>query len=338
MERNLFRYFLRIFGIGWVGVDLFFVLSGFLIGGILLDAKSSDKYFKTFYLRRIHRIFPLYYASLTLYILILVCGLYLGASRLESSSVDLVRVPRYLLYIQNWSASGSPFEYFWLGPTWSLAVEEQFYLVAPVLIRFLSVRSLTTVLVGTVLVAPLLRLLTFLFAPHGSIFAVNSTPCRADDLAMGMLGAVAVRSEWFWTFQERHPRFISRACFTLGLGMLGWLWWLLHPMIPSTVSFGLSWVGLFCLSLILTALTHPAGFVGRFARWRFLRRAGTLSYCIYIIHFPLNLLLHKMVEKFDVWNGLLLSLAAAGLTWGIASLSWRYFEKPLVQRGHSYSY
>ena len=166
MERNLFRYFLRIFGIGWVGVDLFFVLSGFLIGGILLDAKSSDKYFKTFYLRRIHRIFPLYYAWLALYILILVCGLYLGASRLESSSVDLVRVPRYLLYIQNWSASGSLFEYFWLGPTWSLAVEEQFYLVAPVLIRFLSVRSLTTVLVGTVLVAPLLRLLTFLFPPR----------------------------------------------------------------------------------------------------------------------------------------------------------------------------
>jgi peptidoglycan/LPS O-acetylase OafA/YrhL len=136
---GLLYHFAQIFRLGWSGVDLFFVLSGFLIGGILLDARSTSNVFRTFYTRRIHRILPIYYVLIAVYL----TGSYAVAKWNLLGSAPYVENPlhpvAYFLFLQNIvKASPSPFYHYLVSPTWSLAVEEQFYLIAPFLIGYLS--------------------------------------------------------------------------------------------------------------------------------------------------------------------------------------------------------
>jgi peptidoglycan/LPS O-acetylase OafA/YrhL len=125
------HHFLSALSVGWSGVDLFFVLSGFLIGGILLDSRNSSQYFKTFYVRRIHRILPIYYAWIAIYVLIVGANIYLARGRSAVTGQELRVVPVYFFFLQNMIYSPSPFQWKWFAVTWSLAVEEQFYLLAP---------------------------------------------------------------------------------------------------------------------------------------------------------------------------------------------------------------
>jgi peptidoglycan/LPS O-acetylase OafA/YrhL len=341
-EHTVFAKLVRGFGFGWAGVDLFFVLSGFLIGGILLEARNSDRYFKTFYARRIYRIFPLYYLWLLLYLVFLLGGIVLARWPQMFRAEDLLRFPRYLFFLQNLFSQNSVLELTWLAPTWSLAVEEQYYLVAPLLVRFLPTRTLTRFLLATVLVAPVLRALTNSFVPHGHLFATFWMPCRADNLAMGMLGAVAVRSNSFQEFLRAHPRFLFRAFLLLGTGLLCVMPWFFRPQNEISLTVGLSCLAAFWLSLLLLVFYHPSGILGRIFRWKFLVRAGALSYCIYLIHSTVNVYLHSVLfhdlPRMDNWKGILITAVSALLTWGIASFSWQFFEKPLLRRGHHYSY
>jgi len=178
----------RLFIMGWTGVDLFFVLSGFLIGGILLDARNSPCYFKTFYCRRFFRIIPIYYLWIVLYVvLIAVAGNTI--MRLSNSGVRPPLGPgigSYFLFLQNlvslplFGLAGA-----WFGHLWSLAVEEQFYLAAPLVVRFTDVRYLKWILGGLVMCVPLLRmfLLRVLHVVDSQVAVLVF--CRADALAIG---------------------------------------------------------------------------------------------------------------------------------------------------------
>src|SRR5271163_4433997 len=157
---------------GWMGVDLFFVLSGFLITEILVDTKKSEGYFKNFYARRCLRIWPLYYAAL-LFMFVIVPSLRPS----EAHTVfDARSAPwwSYLFFIQNFlvpipsSATGL------LGVTWSLAVEEQFYLVWPLVVRFFNARQLCKIAITVVCVSPALR---FYLSLHG-VNIYSNTLCR----------------------------------------------------------------------------------------------------------------------------------------------------------------
>lgn len=335
---------LTVLSIGWSGVDLFFVLSGFLIGGILMDAREAPNYFRTFYLRRVHRILPVYYLWILLYGVLVGGAMWLLPGRFGVGSQDLLQIPLYLLFLQNLHYSLTPFQWTWFNVTWSLAVEEQFYLLAPPLIRFLSIRRITWVLAATIGLAPLLRLLVFrsLAPPLGSYAAVLTMPCRADALAFGIFLAMAWRKEEFRAFLDGHRLLLQRVLLALLLGVAGLLWWLVRPTNGVMISVGYTWLAAFYSCLVLLVLAQKQGWVGGVMRWGVLRGLGVISYCVYIVHETLNLLAHQLLlhgrpEVYD-FKGVGVTLLSLVLTLVVASLSWRYFEKPLIRRGHGYSY
>src|ERR1700693_6110825 len=139
------------------GIGRFLVLSGFLIGGILLQVRDSPNYFKTFYARRFFRIIPLYYAwILTYMVLSIFAGNFLSTRVGSVQKID-ISILAHFLFLQNFrDFLKSTVSFWWFSSTWSLAVEEQFYLVAPLLVRYLPKRALTLVLGLVTLGAPVL--------------------------------------------------------------------------------------------------------------------------------------------------------------------------------------
>ena len=140
---------LRALAITWSGVDLFFVLSGFLIVGILLDAKGGDAYFSTFYMRRACRIVPLYLLMVSIFAVVTTWQLH------TSDFLFKEELPlwSYFTFTQNFFMHGRGFGPHWLGVTWSLAIEEQFYLVVPLLVHWLDRKKLLAMFLFLILAA-----------------------------------------------------------------------------------------------------------------------------------------------------------------------------------------
>jgi peptidoglycan/LPS O-acetylase OafA/YrhL len=333
---------LQLFQVGWTGVDLFFVLSGFLIGGILLDAREAPHYFRAFYMRRVYRILPVYYVWTLMYGALVGGAVLFFPGRFGVGAADLVRVPVQALFLQNFFIEMRPFAWMWFLVTWSLAVEEQFYLLAPPLIRFLSKRKLAIVLGATIVVAPFLRYAVFCYWAPGTYAAAYLMPCRADSLAWGVLLALGWRNKAFLEYLEEHRTVVQGVLFALALGFGGLLWWFLRPISVVSVTIGYTVLGMFYSCLVAVALSQKEGWVAGVMRWKWLGALGTISYCVYVIHLAFNLLGHMLVfhggPRIYNLNGVAVTLVALGATLGVASVSWKYFEKPLVGRGHGYSY
>jgi len=176
---------------GWLGVDLFFVLSGFLITGILVDTKSNQGYFRNFYARRTLRIFPLYFAYLAAVFLILPVLPRIAAWQAETPFDTQLWFWSYLcnlvISLRGWGASPQL-----VSDTWSLAVEEQFYLIWPAVVLLSSRRTLVGICLACIVGAIAFR--TGLRLAHVPWVAnVVLTPARMDSLTMGALVALAVR-------------------------------------------------------------------------------------------------------------------------------------------------
>jgi len=317
--------------LSWSGVDLFFVLSGFLIGGILLDAKESPRYFQTFYLRRLYRILPLY----LLFIAIFVAGTY----RVGSDSPPALReifnrdIPlwSFPLFLQNFffvlrHTYGST----WMATSWSLAVEEQFYLLLPFLIRRLSTRHLTRFLVGAVVFAPVLRIVLQQFGDYG-LACYTMLPCRADSLGCGVLIALAARDRTVWQWLCTHRRYIYTCFLIFSVGAALWTvrdFWLMAQI-------GYSWMAGLYASLLLLVLAKPSRIEQFVFRNWVLVKLGTVAYAVYLFHAGILRLYHCW------WFGALPSvhnLATLGVTalalvtvLILAGASWRALESPLLQ-------
>ena len=192
------RLVIEMLKTGRYGVDLFFVLSGFLITGILYDAKGDKHYFRNFYARRTLRIFPLYYCVLL--IAFVIAPLFVHWT--SNGERQVVHNQAWLwLYMGNVKNSFVGPEFFQqdrlrMGHFWSLAIEEQFYLVWPLLILLLNRRSAMIACVGLIVGAPLLRIgrMSGLPYPKGLFAAIYFTFCKLDTLALGALMALAARS------------------------------------------------------------------------------------------------------------------------------------------------
>jgi peptidoglycan/LPS O-acetylase OafA/YrhL len=167
---------------GWTGVNLFFVLSGFLITSILLESRDRERYFRNFYGRRALRIWPVYV------LVLLVCYLnapwFVGLPVLEAFRT----APwwAYLLFLQNLFRLTLPPS---IGPTWSLAIEEQYYFLWAPVVRFLRQPwSLAVLLVSALISAPLLRL------SHFAWITPTHTLTHIDGIAMGSLLAIGLHT------------------------------------------------------------------------------------------------------------------------------------------------
>ncbi len=329
----MFRVHEALF-LSWGGVDLFFVLSGFLIGGILLDARESSNYFSTFYMRRIHRIFPVYFLWLALFVIGLMAAAPLHWLPLDDIFNRQIPLWSYPVFLQNvYMAHRQAWGGRWMTITWSLAVEEQFYLLLPIAIRYLRPRTVTALTVAAIATAPLLRLA---LAHTGNIYYGPYTllPCRADALGFGVLIAIAARNERAWGWLERHRGRLYGALVLLGLGCV---YFSVRQRFVYTL--GLTWIDAFCSVVLLLALVRP----GKMERLAFqappLVRLGTIAYSVYLLHQGVNSLVFLAFFKSEpVITGYRM-LAAPALSLAIvvalAIASWVVIERPLIRRARA---
>ncbi|MGO9639774.1 MAG: acyltransferase family protein [Candidatus Acidiferrales bacterium] len=347
--RRAYAFPERFATLGWSGVDLFFVLSGFLIGGILLDARGSPDYFKTFYARRVFRILPIYYAWIAAYILAMALAGRFLETRLPGGAAweTWSSMAAQILFLQNFRtlAYSSAIGATWFQPTWSLAIEEQFYLIAPAVVRFLTRRRLYLFLGFVILSAPLLRLYLHyrlpIYKPGVLSFAYMLMPCRADALALGILAALLWRNRSFRDWLGEHGRMLSvaAAVFFVGVAALGE--WAPDCSSLAEQSAGYTWLAIFYALVLLLVLSKPRGWLAGFTRIGWLRELGKVSYCMYLIHLAVGSfcgMLFGILRRTGSGRSLASNCVAIVLTYAIARVSWACFENPLLQKGHKYKY
>lgn len=297
----------------WMGVDLFFVLSGFLITGILIDLKHRDLrgYFAHFYERRARRILPPYL------LLLAVVSLVFGVSWVRA----------WFLYfgLMNYVVLFPPARFLPLVPLWSLGVEEQFYLIWPFLVYFVSEKRLPYVLGAMLALAPVLRVAAIPYDwTHQLVY--KGTPFRMDCLAMGAL----------LTFAWRMKRETIRRYGWLGLipmGLTPFVMLALNRLGGFSTMDGTWKSNIFTYEIALVAVTGAMVWAlgGRYAgilNVRALRYLGRISYTFYLIHLSALLLIGRYVAN-------QMEVAALGMAASIAyaTLSWIWIERPLLRRG-----
>ena len=309
---------------GRIGVDLFFVLSGFLITGILLDSKGSRNYFRNFYMRRALRIWPLYY--LILIIAFVALPLALPGMREWTSR----QWPHFVFYIQNLRLN--PRLPAALAPTWSLAVEEQFYMTWPLLVFLLGRRALHWTLLSAIGFSLALRITGFeLHAPLE--FIHNFTLSRLDPIAFGCLAALWMRAPG--CTPDLWRRWSVRA---IWIGLSGMLvcriLWNDQSTVVSYPFMALGFTGLLGIALVADAKKSRWG---RFLVNPCLRYTGKISYGLYLIHMPLFICWRNFVvdRNLPLQGSILGNLSSAAIQFGLAFLlailSWRMFESPLLR-------
>lgn len=316
------------------GVDLFFVLSGFLIGGILMDHRESGAYYRTFYARRVLRIFPIYFALL----LIFAVSILLGAhGPLFDGPIPMFA---YVTMTQNYFMSHfDTYGALWLGATWSLAVEEQFYLGFPLIIRRARV-PLPWLFVAGIVGAPALRIACY-YHYHNDFAADTWLPCRLDDLCWGALIAYAMRSPRSWTALKHRRRQLWGAFAILVAAPT-----LLDAALARDVGFHMSMWGHTTLALLyacflLVVVVDAGTDATRFLRQPVLRYLGQISYATYLVHGIVLAAFFQIVNRGTALDSLAdvsVVLAALFVTLIIAALSYRYFERPALRLGRRFIY
>jgi peptidoglycan/LPS O-acetylase OafA/YrhL len=317
-------HLVKIGGYGWTGVDLFFVLSGFLITGILLEAKGKPHYFKNFYARRILRIWPLYFALLLFAFVLL--PLVVPALRTRIFE-DAYPWQSYPFFVQNWF-SAKPIAFGPVGVTWSLAIEEQYYLVWPILVLILSRRALKYAAIGAFSFSVIVRLLQTFGFLHLVIY--TNTLSRLDGIALGSLLAAVLPAA-----SERSVRRVAMVVLPLSavaVILTEWIFgektWFLYA------GLALSFASLLCLSINSELLQHL----------RFIRYTGKISFGLYLLHVPVfdtfrDPRFRSRLSLFhsSVLNDLLLVFCMTAALYLIASASWYFFESPILRLKRRFS-
>jgi peptidoglycan/LPS O-acetylase OafA/YrhL len=308
-------------------VQLFFVLSGFLITSVLLDTKGREGYFRAFYVRRVLRIFPLYY--------LLLVTVSIVAPRLfavpEILRADPWQIRLYWVYLSNWSHRGPDV----LGSCWSLAVEEQFYLVWPWVVGALDARRLLRLCVALAVASLALRIGMRALGVSPEVVYAN-TLTRMDALVLGAAGAVLLRDPgavaWIRSKLDRALALAAAALAAAAMTRLG-------RTAPVTQTLGYSLLAVGFTVLVVSAVVQQAsggGLLARALSTRPLRTLGTYSYGMYLLQLPMHLLVSRVLLPDVVafrGDGRYLVVQSAyfvgmlGVVLGLAVLSYHLYEK-----------
>jgi len=317
---------------GWVGVDLFFVLSGFLITGILYDTMSSRHFFRNFYARRLLRIFPLYYGF---FALLFIITFFRGERWFAG-------VFTYLTYTENlFLRPLAVTNAYWININhfWSLAIEEQFYLVWPLLIFLLRTRrriavAATAGVLTSLTIRTLLVVTGFTLRYPFSVF--SWTPSRLDGLFLGALLAIAVRSRFHHEVLRWSVPVLIAGCILLGV------FFRFDPgldalALPLFTTLGLTLLALTFAALIAACL-RPRSLLQRFSSNATLRFFGRYSYGLYVYHYTISglvitylrpaLLGHTGSKAVAlIASGLVALLISVAVAW----CSYTFFESRFLQ-------
>jgi peptidoglycan/LPS O-acetylase OafA/YrhL len=316
----------------WSGVDLFFVLSGFLIGGIIIDNRDSKNFLSVFYTRRALRILPVYFFFLAAFF-----ALRPSLEQARYTWLLAGNMPdwSYLTFTQNIlmairDNSGGSF----LNVTWSLGIEEQFYLIIPFLSLVLPRKYWIP---GAVLLAALAPTLRSLFSPFGPRFLLM--PCRMDSLLIGALAAGAARSLQIRGYLSQNKWVLRTSLLVLGIP-IGFIS-LMGKAVPGTAPDHTLLAGFYAVLVLIAVFEsgNPSVWIFRTSVLRFL---GFISYSLYLFHVAVAGILHGLIldrkpslETGASWIVMLLSLIVSV---SVASLSYFVIERNFLRIGRSKSY
>ena len=319
--------------LGWTGVDLFFVLSGFLITGILVDTKASKNYFSSFYVRRVLRIFPLYFGVLSVIVIFDRVFYQPWFDQIMAIRRDQIY---YFLYLDNWMFL---LKDYWhgniIGHFWSLAVEEQFYLIWPLCIWLIPGRRILKLAITGCVLAFLVRLvLVAVYGPSQSI--VENTFARMDALLAGAGCAMIVRNQ---SLVEKVRPLLMPAVIATAAG----IFWIEFICGESRTQWGqyMEIVGFTLLSIGYAALLlhvflgqETQSIVQRLFASGPMQAMGKYSYGIYVLHVPILTIASRLFGRMT-GNNLAASWAFVAaifcLSFVAAKASYNLFEKRFLK-------
>jgi len=301
---------------GWAGVNLFFVLSGFLITGIIIEGREDKHFFRNFYARRALRIWPVYVLLLLLNYVLVPCLLELNpqhAWRITSTAPWLY----YALFVQNLFAIALPGP---IGPTWSLAIEEQFYLVWAPIARRISLRHLAIILIAAFVASPAIR------GWNTGLLTPTHTLIHLDGLAIGSLIAVLLRMDVFSRSMWRKLGLAGVALGIFGVAL----------MLYRGTAFADTFLALGFGGMLIAAVVSKPG-SGLYARalcaWP-LKSIGTVSYGLYMMHILVFVVIGSFefrMLRYGAWGNCAVVAVRIVLSLALAALLWFGFEKPILR-------
>jgi peptidoglycan/LPS O-acetylase OafA/YrhL len=351
---------------GWAGVDFFFVLSGFLITGILYDTRHTENRFRNFYARRVLRIFPLYYAVLLAALALTpifhwiwhpawyLWPLYLGNYARFIWMGDFVRTGGVVPHLWAWMGpvenlySSLPFRtpvILMFQHFWSLCIEEQFYLLWPLVVFLIGERTrLRNLCVAVAILTLAARVVCLYAVPQaylGADLLYRVTPLRVDALLIGGMFSLMLRGPE----AARLRRFRGPALATMVVGFamfeIAFRVRAGHAFVaqlnsPGVSTLGFTFIDLLAGVVVLVAL-DSSSWVYRLLTLKPLRRLGQISYGFYVFHqIPEALyftLVRHLYSHFGLRHGEHYAFAAVGFAASLL-LSWasfRYFERPFLR-------
>ena len=342
LTKHFFENFINL-QICWVGIDLLFALSGLLITGILIETKEDSKYFQKFYVRRILRIFPLYYfvvIGFTIYV-------YFLSNSPESFNYFKNNIGYFYTYTQNWYfiKNGNPSGAY-LNHTWSLAIDEQIYIFWPLFIWLCKTKKQLMYLCGGILIFSLCFRIGYNIylsqhTPVNPYAYMYHTLCRIDSFGAGALLYCLLRFKHSFLTSKR----------MLYIGGTSLLLFLVFIFLDNSTdytgyfmrNFGITVAGIHSTFWLYLGVKKNNKVVNFIFSSRVFIYLGKISYSLYVYHFLLLALLVSRIFQFlseylHIKSLLLSYIICLLITFIISILSYEYFEKPIIKIKRRFSY